>query len=549
MSRFLIISTLLLLSCFTHVVSANSNKTLLNQINVIRQEARMTPLAYSKALTQASQNHANYLSRHVSGPSKVNLHAEKKALAGFSGEHAWERAQRIGYPSKSVKENISAGNQDGESSLDGLMSGIYHRFTFLDFLIDTIGYGVASGRSDYNSYVYNMGRKDMEKLCSQRPKHATPQKGFDCLGTIVNADYMKKACAVIPAEAIYQAPYPIRCTNGKLLQSRYMDNICRTQPAEIKLRGHGSYLEICEPTIKVSADWFEKTCRSNDRSIIHNGETRYYEMCDKKKRVYESWFKNYCQAASSTDQNMDASSYLQLCNSDFKVNKQHSDQLDQQHFKRNPDYVIWPSAGAREVTPVFFEEEPDPLPDLSVSGYPLSLHFNPGKVKTISLRNFKLEKVINNKTSLKIKNIREINQKTDPQKNFTKLQFAWFPLQRLDWNSFYRASVTATINGRQREIRWAFKTKSVAEPILTIAPQQSTVTVPEGKWFTLYFAPNKRVPHPLKNINLSWLGVGKAESDIIDSNTVQVRFNHTACQAFYLTMSQGRKLLLNSCAR
>ncbi len=478
MLKHLTISICLLFSYTAQAAPTKASvQSVIKQLNTIRQAARMSSLTHSPPLTKASQNHANYLSRHVSnGSGKVNLHVERSSLAGFSGEHAWERAKRIGYPSRMVKENISAGNKTSEDSLDGLMSGIYHRFTFLDFLIDTIGYGVATGNSGYASYVYNMGRRDMENVCKQRPKNATPKKGLNCLGTVVNADYMKKACRSIPKKALYQKPYPMRCPNGKLLQNRYMENLCRTRPVEAKFQGNGSYFEICKPKMRVSAEWFERICASNDPNIIHNGDTRYYEICDNKTRVSSSWYKNYCQSASSADKNMDASSYSTACNSDFKVNKQHLDKLDQQHFKRNPDFVVWPSVGAREVTPVFFEEDPDPLPDMDVSGYPLSLHFNPGKVKTVSLRNFRLEKVVNSKTSQRINNIREMNHRTDPQKNFTKLQFAWFPLQRLEWNSFYRASVVATIDGRPREIRWAFKTKTVDRPVLTVTPQQSSVS-------------------------------------------------------------------------
>ena len=44
-----------------------------------------------------------------------------------------------------MKENISLGSKNIADSISDLMSGIYHRFTFLDFLVDTIwlwrGYG------------------------------------------------------------------------------------------------------------------------------------------------------------------------------------------------------------------------------------------------------------------------------------------------------------------------------------------------------------------------------------------------------------------------
>jgi uncharacterized protein YkwD len=42
----------------------------------------------------------------------------------------------------------------------------------------------------------------------------------------------------------------------------------------------------------------------------------------------------------------------------------------------NPNIIKWPAEGMIDVTPVFYEETPDPLPSYGVSGYPVSIEFN-----------------------------------------------------------------------------------------------------------------------------------------------------------------------------
>ena len=524
------------------------NTPVINQVNVLRQEAGLSPLKYSRLLAQAAQNHANYLSRYVSKTTAtVDMHAERENRPGFSGEHAWERAQRAGYLSRSVKENISAGNADANESIANLMSGIYHRFTFLDFYIDTLGYGTATHPSGYTSYVYNMGRKDMEDLCSQRPDAAKPRKMFDCLGTKVSTDYLEKACASLPQEAIYQAIFPYRCPNGVSIQAQYMDRICQSKPEQILFKGNGSYFKMCEPAIKVKADWFNTVCRSHDPSIIHSGETRYYEICKNKKRVYASWLSSYCRSATASDKNMGSAQYTEACHSGFKVSMKYIEQLDRQHLEHHPDFIVWPPLGARGVLPAFYEEIPDPLPDRKMSGYPLSLQFNVGKVKSVKLSHFKLEKVVDSQTRLSVQHIREINKKTDPQKIFSSYQYAWFPLQRLEWGAFYRASVTAVINGRERRIHWAFKTQSIDIPLLTVSPNQRDVDVPEGKWFALYMLAGRDDVLPLQHLTLNWQGSARVEPEVIDSHTVKIKLENTSCRVVKLKMSNGRVLNLNTC--
>ena len=56
----------------------------------------------------------------------------------------------------------------------------------------------------------------------------------------------------------------------------------------------------------------------------------------------------------------------------------------------NPAIVRWPYPGQQDSIPVFYEESPDPLPTCGVSGYPVSVQFNPAKTGPVAMTSFKL---------------------------------------------------------------------------------------------------------------------------------------------------------------
>jgi len=550
MYRFILFFIIIAQSFPVLAKTPKNNNDAFNQVNAVRKAAKMTSLSYSPALSRSAQNHANYLAKNVgSNFNGVDLHSESKAYSEYTGENAVTRAQKSGYPHKNVKENISVGSVNIADSVSGLMSGIYHRFTFLDFLIDNIGYGTRADKKGYKSYVYNMGRKDMEQLCKTKPKQAKPKRPFNCLGTTVSAEYMESACSNLPNEAIYDAPFSQRCSNGRLLKSSYMKEICKNPPVESLFSGNGSYFNICKPSIRVNTSWFNQLCNDNGSPALHSGDNKFYEICKSNKRVYSSWLKNYCDSASPSDQPTNSTYYSKPCHSDFKVNASFSNKFDDEQSNRNPRYVKWPPFKATDVLPVFFDETPDPLPDLDVSGYPLSLQFNEAKVKKVSVRYFTLDKKMKSGRWKRIKKIRELNFITDPEKIFTKYQFAWYPLKRLDWNTTYRANVYAKIDGIDKEIRWRFTTRSVTTPLITVKPGRKLMKVPKGKWFTLYVIPSKKSSRPMQRINMKWRGKINVESKIIDFNTLKLRIDDTDCRPVYLTLAKSRELVLNTCLR
>src|SRR5262249_45877251 len=86
--------------------------------------------------------------------------------------------------------------------------------------------------------------------------------------------------------------------------------------------------------------------------------------------------------------------YTQLCGEGSARLKLAAAEAQQSRVPlANPAYVLWPPPNHTGVPPAFFEEVPDPLPDRSFSGYPVSVQFNGYKVKAAVLRGFRLLEV------------------------------------------------------------------------------------------------------------------------------------------------------------
>ena len=67
---------------------------------------------------------------------------------------------------------------------------------------------------------------------------------------------------------------------------------------------------------------------------------------------------------------------LALCGNGTFVDADRYRTIVQQAYDRLPDRVVWPADRQADIPPVFYDETPDPLPNVSVSGYPLSVVLN-----------------------------------------------------------------------------------------------------------------------------------------------------------------------------
>jgi len=127
----------------------------LEYLNMLREQAGLSPLRSHNALQQSAQAHSHYLNLH-----QITGHLEEESLEGFTGLHASDRAVAAGFESLAVSENVSRGQSDIYSSIDKLFGGIYHRFTFLDMRKDLIGIGVEA-----RNYTFDLGNSYLDLLC------------------------------------------------------------------------------------------------------------------------------------------------------------------------------------------------------------------------------------------------------------------------------------------------------------------------------------------------------------------------------------------------
>jgi len=132
-------------------------------LNSIRELMQMQRLAENEQLSSAAQAHADYLVLN-----DESAHEEIMAHKNFTGVTPVERAFYAGYASSQVSENLSTKNHNARSSVDGLLSAIYHRFGFLNPGIDQIGVGVTQELkdSDKSAFVYLMGNSELNRLCT-----------------------------------------------------------------------------------------------------------------------------------------------------------------------------------------------------------------------------------------------------------------------------------------------------------------------------------------------------------------------------------------------
>jgi len=155
------------------------------------------------------------------------------------------------------------------------------------------------------------------------------------------------------------------------------------------------------------------------------------------------------------------------------------------HKYQNANIVLYPYDGQQDVTPVFYEELPDPLPNHSVSGFPISINFNEMKFNSINMLSFKLFK----ESGEEITDTILYGQESDPNRRLKKYEFALFPLQRLSWDSIYNVRVAYEADGIIKRKEWSFRTRSFDNPLYIVTKSQHHYTLKVGESVVFYFPP------------------------------------------------------------
>ena len=131
------------------------NEPVLDQLNSLRKSSGLIEFKNNDKLEIAAYNHALYIAT-----TRIVDHYESDQYSNFTGVTPSDRAIYAGFKSTIIGENLSDGQRNEYFSLKGLMSAIYHRFGFLNFDKNIIGYG-----KENLSYVYDMGNSDLNNLC------------------------------------------------------------------------------------------------------------------------------------------------------------------------------------------------------------------------------------------------------------------------------------------------------------------------------------------------------------------------------------------------
>lgn len=263
----------------------------------------------------------------------------------------------------------------------------------------------------------------------------------------------------------------------------------------------------------------------------------------KKRNITSSFVYNIGSTAitklckTSSFMMQDGVYYMQnLCKNSANIVPQALFEEKQNEIReKNSKIVLYPYPDATNIPPVFYTENPHPLPGSKVSGYPVSVQFNSAFYKTVKLKKFRLFDA----EGKEIKKYKVLTYKNDKNHRFTKLQFAFMPLDRLEYGTTYRAEFEALAEGKRVKKSWKFTTKNPERTLYKITKKKTTIKVHAGEEIALYFEPisNKDVLGRIKY-------TGKLKPTYLDRNTLLVTIPNKRSARGYSLMAGEREVIL-----
>jgi hypothetical protein len=280
----------------------------------------------------------------------------------------------------------------------------------------------------------------------------------------------------------------------------------------------------------------------NDEVGIGIGKISFTDPTTNSAYVYKMGNKRLNTLCAGPNFSGFGSYYYGVCNPDINVEATEFDNAKVMVQGNNPEIVLWPVDGDRSVPPAFFEESPDPLPDYSVSGYPISVQFNPLSFTDVNVTSFRLYRTSDNS---EVQPTRLLDQNTDPNGKFSALEFALFPLQRLDWNTEYRVEFQYTASGTQSSLIWYFTTKKLTVPMFTVESSGEILSVPvnQASSFAVYVPPTTSSSE-IGRIRYRFPGNVTVNTAFEDGNTLLVNLSATVGDQLTFTMADGREFIV-----
>ena len=227
--------------------------------------------------------------------------------------------------------------------------------------------------------------------------------------------------------------------------------------------------------------------------------------------------------ASSTLAKICKKSYIMLSGEYYMKNicKDSEHMVPQNIFKekedeirrKNNSIILYPYDGQKDIWPAFYNESPDPLPQYKVSGFPISVQFNPVKVRKVQLKSFKMY----DESGKEIKKVKVLHKNNDQNNILTDLEFALMPLARLEFDTTYSVVFEAKVDGSMVKKEWSFRTKAFKNLLYRVNQNKTTLKVKSGSTIILYMVPNTR-----HDILHGYTAKGNVKATFLDQNTLEV---------------------------
>ena len=203
-------------------------------------------------------------------------------------------------------------------------------------------------------------------------------------------------------------------------------------------------------------------------------------------------------------------------NRDLKIRASLFNRVLNKNRLRNSKIVIYPYKNQTDIPPAFYEELPDPLPNYSVSGFPISISFNESYFKRVRILSFKLF----DSQKKELKDVIIYDNKTDPNRRLKKFEFALFPLNRLLWGENYTVEVKYIADGRLNSMVWRFKTREFKIPIYRVTDKRNSFNIKVGESSIFYFPPSSK-----RDILDTIKYPASLDISFIDKNTIKLVAN------------------------
>ncbi len=257
--------------------------------------------------------------------------------------------------------------------------------------------------------------------------------------------------------------------------------------------------------------------KSNEIGIGFKGANSYKYSNAYVYNMGISQLRSLCQGNSFSGQGQ---YYTNVCsNVNFAIDGNRYLSAIKENKLRNPNIVVWPYENQTDSMDVFYEESPDPLPECSVSGYPVSIQFNDAKSGDIKLQSFKL---FDADSKIQITDAKLLTAQNDPNRKFTKNQFALFPKKRLNFGKSYRAEVIYSENGVSKRKVWNFKTKTLPYRYFKVENGANSFNVQKNKTYLFYVTP-RNCNDIIKTTSINFDPGINVTNSFYDLNTIQIK--------------------------